>query len=308
MLRSLPVVLLVCLWPLAMRADNPGWALGGRVVVDKAGVGRRAIILKVEPSRCFVAYEGEDGRFDEWVEDGLIRAIKPPKEYQADESAPTVVPRSPQNGGQPQPENPDLVEDHVEFSATTVLPRPGVNAAVAAVWLEPHPRTNVGEPLRFNEAKLVIPQFALPAGGGVTSQKSPMHAVILPASAVLAGGFAAMEGNQVVVYRSNEQHFFSVVDKLDLSVFGAHRLVGLSGGDLNGDGLVDLVVVGGPVLQVFFATSHGSYEASGQPYRSRLPLRAAAVGRFFPDPTRAGWRWLKVKMISGCFRRLRAGW
>ncbi|MGH6630325.1 MAG: hypothetical protein ACREB3_11400, partial [Burkholderiales bacterium] len=49
---------------------------GARVLVDKAGTGHRAIVLKVEAARCFVAYEGEDERFDEWVDTGRVREVR----------------------------------------------------------------------------------------------------------------------------------------------------------------------------------------------------------------------------------------
>ena len=75
--RLVLTILLGGLLVAAGWAQETTWAPGARVLVDKAGLGRHAIVLKVESGRCFVAYEGTDERFDEWVEVSLLRAIKP---------------------------------------------------------------------------------------------------------------------------------------------------------------------------------------------------------------------------------------
>jgi hypothetical protein len=245
--------------------------------VEKAGTGHRAIILKTEAGRCFVAYEGEEESFDEWVDAALVRSVKPqvtaPAATTSAAPSPAPVPDQPK---------PAVGEKEVEaLSGSLALPRPAEGAETVTAWLEPMPRTSASEPLRFNEAKLAQPVFAQPAHGGIASDRLTTKVVVLPKTAGAAAGFAALEGGEVVIYRPDAAGRWARVDRLDTAVFGAQAPTHLYAGDLNNDGTMDLVVIGGPVLQVYFGTADGRHVPAAQPYRSRLPLRGAALGRFF---------------------------
>jgi hypothetical protein len=265
-----------------MHAQENEWAPGGRVLVDKAGVGKRAIVLKAEPGRCLVAYEGTDQQFDEWVEVSWLRPVKPRMVEPAESAEPGNKPTPPAtvSAGAP-PEPPEPVAEVMAITGTQALPRPAADAVIVPVWLEARPRSQPGEALQFNVAQLARPMFALPAGAGIPSRRPPTRVVALRGPKGRTLGFAAVEGETVVVYRPEAAGQLVPVSRLDLKDFGAHALTGLAAGDLNNDGSPDLVVIGGPVLQVFFTTADGRQVASAQAYRGKRPLRAPVTGQFF---------------------------
>jgi hypothetical protein len=271
----------------AHAAEAPAWPAGTRVIVDKAGSGHRAIVLKTEGDRCLVAYEGVDENFDEWVEAAAIRQVKPraltlpPPVIAPKSTNPTLVEPA-------RPAGPEPALELVVVPDSLALPRPKAGAALAPAWLEPVPRTSATEPLRFNEAQLAQPVFSLPPAGGVASERAPLEVAFLPRQAGAPGGFAAIEGREVVVYRPDPSGHLARAGVLDTAVFGSHALTRIRAGDLNNDGETDLVVLGGPVLQVYFGTADGRFVPSPAPYRGKLPLRHAALGRFFPGANPRG--------------------
>lgn len=262
-----------------LRAEENEWTPGGRVLVDKAGSGRRAVILKVEAGRCFVAYEGVDEQFDEWVEVSLLRAVRPRAVGPAEPAMPTKKTDPAGATGATEPVEP--AGEAMVITGVQALPRPAADALVVPAWLEARPRSQPGEALQFNVAQLGRPIFTLPPGAGIPSRHPPTRVVTLRGEKGRSLGFAAVEGDAVVVYRRDAAGYLVPGDRLDLKDFGAHALTGLQAIDLNGDGSADLVVSGGPVLQVFFGTADGRHVASEQPYRGKRPLRALATGHFF---------------------------
>ena len=68
-----PMFAIFLLGLLSAGAVESDWTAGTRVVVEKDGTGHRAIILQGGADRCFVAFEGEEESFDEWVEVVLPR-------------------------------------------------------------------------------------------------------------------------------------------------------------------------------------------------------------------------------------------
>ncbi len=272
---------------LSAGAVESDWTAGTRVVVEKDGTGHRAIILQGGADRCLVAFEGEEESFDEWVEVARIRTVKPRLAGPAAPGVgPTAVPAPSAEGTAPPASGP-MVE-YFTLSAAPALPRVAAGAALVTAWLEPQVRLNAGEPQRFNEAKLAQAVFAQPAVGGIPSARMPHHPVLLPGRAGAAMGFAAIEGGDVALYRRDAAGQWARSGQLDTTVFGAHRLTHLVSGDLNADGETDLVVLGGPVLQVYFGTADGRQVPAARPYRSRQPLNGAALGRFFSGANPAG--------------------
>ena len=263
------------LTPLVASAADWQPQLGMRVLVDKAGAGHRAIILKIEPSRCFVAYEGTEEKFDEWVELPRIRSAKKPEapEPTAPELTATAVavPLEIIPAATPVPDPlPRLLE----------LPRQSPTSETAEVWLEQLPRTKDDEPVLFNTAVLAVPRFKLGAVAGIATKQAPLHGVLLYGSNGKVKGIATIEDG-VAIYHLDAAGGFASHSQLDLSALGVFRPEYLQGGDLNGDDLTDLVVMGGSIGQVFFGTSDGRFEPAAAPYRAKLPLRHPAVGSFF---------------------------
>lgn len=258
-------------------AANP-WAPGARVIVDKAGSGHHAIVLRTEDTRCYVAYEGVDEQFDEWIELARIRGTRP---------TPTLLPAQPTQAAPAKKlENAPGTEEPAPepLPRTLELPRPAPTAELAPAWLEQFPRETPDEPVRFNTAQLALPRFRLGPTAGIASTKAPLRAVLLRRqNGGVPWGFAAIEDG-VVVYRRDEKSGFVRTGQLDLASLGNFPPEVLEAGDLNADGETDLIVAGGPVAQVFFGTADGRFLPTAQPYRSKEPIRFAASGRFFNGP------------------------
>lgn len=253
-----------------------GWQAGARVIVDKAGAGHRAVVLRAEPSRAFVAYEGADEAFDEWVENDRIRSARPL-------SAPPPA--------EPQKNEPQTA---AEIAATPLpeplprtleLPRPARDATVAPAWLEQLPRTDPKAPVLFNTATLPVPQFSFGQMAGLATAQPPLRAALLH-SGPRVRGFAAIEGS-VVLYARDEAAGFKTKAQLDLASLDGFPPEVLLAADLNHDGESDLVVAAGPIVQVFFGSADGLFIPSLRPYRSTDPIRGATTGRFFTGAL--GW-------------------
>ncbi|MBI3886525.1 MAG: VCBS repeat-containing protein [Opitutae bacterium] len=282
-LRFLGVVACVAwLVPVAAFAAAPlPFQPGARVLVDKAGAGHRAIILKAEATRCYVAYEGADEQFDEWVELGRIRSPRqsaeaapapaPPAGATTSAAATAAVPVETIQAATPVPE---------PLPHTLDLPRQQPGADTVEVWLEQLPRTKDNESVRFNAAVLAAPKFKFGAVAGLATAKAPLQAVLLYGQNGKVRGFAALEDG-VTLYRADGAGGFTRSGQLGLAALETFAPEYLQAGDLNGDGETDLVVVGGPVAQVYFGTADGRYVPSAAPYRAKVPLRQPAVGRFF---------------------------
>lgn len=265
-----------CVGAGAAAPATVGWQAGARVIVDKAGAGHRAIVLRAEPSRAFVAYEGADEAFDEWVENDRVRSARPLAEPPPSEPAQDELPTAVESAATPVPEPLPL---------TLELPRPARDAVVAQTWLEQLPRTDPQAPMRFNTATLPVPQFTFGPTAGVATAQPPLRAVLLH-SAVRVRGFAAIEGG-IVLYARDEQQGFKTKGQLDLASLDGFPPEALLAADLNHDGESDLVVAAGPIVQVFFGSADGLFVPSLQPYRSTEPIRAATTGRFFTGAL--GW-------------------
>jgi hypothetical protein len=267
--------------PLSLRAAPPPFQPGMRVLVDTAGAGHRAIIVKVEPTRCFVAYEGVDEKFDEWVELGRIRSTK-----KRDEAAPTTAAAAPD--GKPVAPGAAVPVETIQAATpvpdplprTLDLPRQTPGADLVEAWLEQLPRTKDNESVRFNTAVLAAPKFKFGPVAGLATAKAPLQAVLLHGQNGKVRGFAALEDG-ITLYRADGAGGFARTGQLDLAALGKFSPEFLQAGDLNDDGETDLVVVGGPVVQVFFGTADGRFVASAAPYQAKLPLRNPAIGRFF---------------------------
>ena len=273
-------IVAVLLGPLSLLAAAVMLEPGARVLVDKAGAGHRAIILKVEGARCYVAYDGADEKFDEWVE---LSHVRSPRKRDEPEQVPSVgvkdkaaKPALPTVGETLRVATP--VPEPLPRSLT--LPRQAPNAETAEVWLEKLPRETGNEPVRFNTGVLAMPRFRLGVVAGIATTKAPLHAVLIASQKGKLRGFAAIE-NGITIYRSDGAGGFSRAGQLDLSGLENFSPEYLQAGDLNGDGETDLLVVGGPLAQVFFGTADGRFVPSSAPYRAKLPLRSPALGRFF---------------------------
>ncbi len=243
---------------------------GMRILVDKAGAGHRAIIVKVEPARCFVAYEGTDEKFDEWIELGRIRSTR------KSEDAATAGPNAagPVEIAQAATPLPD------PLPRTLDLPRQIPGADLVEAWLEQLPRTKDNEAVRFNTAVLAAPKFKFGPTAGIATAKAPLQAVLLFAAAGRCRGFAALEDG-VMLYRTDGAGGFARSGQLDLAALEKFPAEFIQSGDFNGDGETDLVVTGGPIAQVWFGSGDGSFVPSLAAYHAKLPLRSPAVGRFF---------------------------
>jgi hypothetical protein len=276
LLRSLFVPLLA-IGAVAAFAASPAWQAGARVIVEKAGAGHRAIVLRSEASRAFVAYEGADEAFDEWVQSDLIRSARPLTEP-----------------AKPEPEKPPAPETAAETAATPLpeplpraleLPRAARDAIVTDAWLEQLPRTDPNAPVRFSTASLPVPQFNFGATAGLPTSHPPLRAVLLH-SAQRVRGFAAIETG-VALYTRDDAKGFKPAGQLDLTSLDGFAPEVLLAADLNHDGETDLVVAGGPMVQVFFGAADGSFVPSLKAFRSTQPIRGVASGRFFTGAL--GW-------------------
>lgn len=269
----------VLLFVVAADLGAAEWPLGARVIVDKAGAGHRAIVLRSEPARSFVAYEGADGIHDEWVEAERIRSARPPAVPEEAATAPALEMPVAQmdNSALPVPEPlPHALE----------LPRVPRSAPLAEVWLEQFARKDASEPVRFNTGALTMPQFQFGDVAGIATTKAPLRTALLH-SQQRVRGFAAVEGG-VALYQRDERLGFVRTGQLDLTSLQGFEPESVDAADFNRDGETDLVVTGGPIVQVFFGAADGVFVPSAQAYRSSLPLRAAAPGRFFTGPLGAG--------------------
>lgn len=301
--RSLWCACALALAAAGTRAADATYVPGTRVLVDKAGAGHRAIVLRSEPTRSFVAYEGADARFDEWVELARLRPVTPlvRSEEAAVPPGETLVPAEPGTRSlEPLPSATPPPEPE-PLPRTLELPRPPRDAVLAPAWLEPLPRTAPDEPLRFNSATLALPTFRFGHAAGLATPLPPLGAAFLRQAGRIIG-FASLEAG-VALYAREGAEAFVRAGQLDLADFGTHAPEHLLAADLNDDGATDLVVAGGPVAQIFFATADGRYQAGTQAYRARAPLRGLADGRFFPGALSRG-----VAVIEGehHFRLLRA--
>ncbi len=267
------------------------WPLGARVIVDKAGAGHRAIVLRSEPARSFVAYEGAEEIHDEWVESGRIRSARPAAVAADVAATPDAVRAS----------EPEMPVAQMDNSALPVpeplphaleLPRVPRSAALAEVWLEQFARKDASEPVRFNVGALPVPQFRFGEVAGIATGQAPLRTALL-LSQKRVRGFAAIEDG-VVLYQRDERLGFVRVGQLDLATLQGFEAEFLAAADLNQDGETDLVVTGGPVVQVFFGAADGTFVPSAKSYRAPLPVRAAVAGRFFTGPLGAG-----VAVIEG---------
>lgn len=260
------------------------WQPGARVIVEKAGAGHRAIVLRSESTRSFVAYEGADEAFDEWVDADRIRSAR----------SLTEPPKT-------EPEKPAAPETPAEAAATPLpeplpraleLPRVARDAVVAEVWLEQLPRTDPSAPVRFNLATLPVPQFAFGKTAGLATAHPPLRAALLHSGGRVRGLAAIEDG--IVLYVRDEATGFRSVGKLDLASLDGFPPEVLLSADLNHDGETDLVVAGGPMVQVFFGSPDGVFVPTTKAYRASQPVRGAATGRFFTGAL--GWG---VAVIEG---------
>lgn len=263
----LPVTCLV-----ALAAD---WPLGSRVLVDKAGSGQRAIVLRTEPSRVFVAYEGVDEVHDEWVDAALVRSVRPAPPLAKEEHKDEPMVGAPGPDAVPLPV-PEPLPHQLE------LPRAPRGATVAEVWLEQLARKGPGDPPRFSTGSLPVPLFRFGEVAGVRTVKPPLRTALLESQGRVRG-FAAIEDG-VILYRRDERAGFTMTAKLDVSSLQGFPPEYLVAGDLNHDGETDLVVTAGPIVQVFFGRADGQFVPSGKAYRANMPVRDPAPGRFFVGP------------------------
>lgn len=265
---------------LGLSAPAANWQSGARVIVDKAGAGHRAVVLRAEPSRAFVAYEGADEAFDEWVENDRIRRARP----LAAISEPELKSESEKAEASPGPETAALPAPE-PLPRTLELPRAARDAVVADGWLEQLPRTDPGSPVRFNTATLPVPQFAFGPTTGVATTHPPLRAALL-LSRNRVRGFAAIESG-IVLYTRDAAQGFKAAGTLDLASLDGFAPETLLATDLNHDGESDLVVAAGPVVQVFFGAADGAFSPALKPYRSTEPIRGVATGRLFTGAL--GW-------------------
>lgn len=251
------------------------WPLGTRVIVEKAGSGQRAIVLRTEPGRAFVAYEGVDEVHDEWVDAALVRSVRPPPAPASDEPKDVPVAGAPVSEAVPLPVPEPLPH-------TLELPRPPRGATVAEVWLEQLARKDPTEPPRFSTGSLALPLFRFGEVAGVRTVKPPLRTALLQSQGRVRG-FAAIEDG-LVLYRRDERAGFAMTAKLDLDSLQGFPPEHLVAADFNHDGETDLVVAGGPMVQVFFGQPDGRFVPSSHAYRAAAPVRHPAPGRFFPGP------------------------
>ncbi len=272
------------------------WRPGLRVVVEKSGFNHRAIVVKVEPTRCFVAYEGADETYDEWVELSRVRPVRA-SESDATEATEVASAETPADATPTEDAVTPLPEP---LPRGLELPRPARGATVAEAWLERLPRSNPDEPVRFSTAALPLPQFNFKGVAGIPTSRPPLRTALLY-SAGRVRGFAAIEDG-VVLYARDEQQGFVAGDKLDLASLEGFAPEFVVATDFDNNGETDLIVSGGPMVQVFYGTSAGNFLPAAEAYRATAPVRGLATGRFFTGALASG-----VAIIEGfdTFRLLR---
>lgn len=276
MLRRASLVLTFALVSLASAAE---FQLGSRVIVEKAGAGHRAIVLRNEPSRCYVAYEGVDEVHDEWVESDRVRSARPPPPLTAAEKKdePEILTPGLDNASLPVPEPlPHALE----------LPRVPRGATLAEVWLEQLARKAPDEPVHFNVGSLAVPQFRFGQVAGIPTTKAPLRTALLSSQGRVRG-FAAIEDG-VVLYRRKHGEGFERAGQIDLASLQGFAPEYVVATDFNGDEETDLIVAGGPIVQVFFGHADGKFTPSLQAYRAPAPVRHPSPGRFFGGPLASG--------------------
>jgi hypothetical protein len=291
--RSLCVVLFpwVAGWSVLSAAE---WPVGSRVIVEKAGAGHRAIVLRSEPSRSYVAYEGVDDVHDEWVEAARIRGVRPPP------PAPTDT--APKENPAPAPTELQVVDNESlpvpePLPHALELPRASRGVDYAEIWLEQLVRKDPADPVRFSIGQLAVPQFRFGEVAGFATTKPPL------ATALWSGpqgvrGFAAIEEG-VVLYRRDDNGRFEIAGRLDLASLQGFAPEYLVAADFNRDGETDFVVTAGPLVQVFFGRTDGGFTPSPQAFRADEPVRFPSPGRFFTGPLGDG-----VAVVVG-FNRFR---
>lgn len=287
MRRSALLPALVLSLGLAPFVAAATWPTGARVIVEKAGAGHRAIILKSEPTRAYVAYEGADEAYDEWVDLDRVRSARP-----LPAPAPDQPPPAPGPEGTPAPGDPTLFPVPEPLPHALELPRAPGGAAVAEAWLEQLPRASDSEPVRFNTAMLALPRFAFGGFAGLPTARPPLQAALLHAHGRVAG-FAAVEDG-VMLYVRDPERGFEPAGRLPTPEFDTFSPEVLLAADFNGDGLTDLLVAGGPLVQVYFGAPDLRFVPAAAPYRGPQPVRGAAAGRFFTGPLAHG-----VAVIEG---------
>ena len=270
--------LFVSFLALVVSLSAAEWPVGARVIVEKAGSGHRAIVLRSEGARSFVAYEGADDVHDEWVESERIRSARPAPAPAPDAEQKTEPAAGPvDNAALPVPEPlPHALE----------LPRVPRGATLAEVWLEQLARKDANEPVRFALGALPVPQFQFGAVAGIATAKAPLRTALLESQGRVRG-FAAIEEG-VTVYRRDGQAGFVQAGQVDLQSMEGFAPELLLAADFDHDGETDLAVAGGPVVQVFFGTADGSFRPTAAPYRSQLPVRGLSAGKFFPGALSSG--------------------
>lgn len=278
-----PLVVVLALFVVVVLPATE-WPAGTRVIVEKAGAGHRAIVLRSEPSRSFVAYEGVDAVHDEWVESERIRGVRPSGPAGAEEKPAAPSPETAaESAALPVPEPlPHALE----------LPRVAPGSVLAEIWLEQLARKDPGAPVRFNVGALPVPQFRFGEVAGIGTNRAPLRTALL-ASRGSVRGFAAIEEG-VAVYQRDSRAGFVRVAQLDLASLQGFAPEQLVAADFNHDTETDLVVTAGPMVQVFFGTAGGTFTPSAAAFRAPLPVRGAVPGRFFTGPLSAG-----VAVIEG---------
>lgn len=289
------VLLLTVLLLLVPGSVAANWQTGSRVIVEKAGAGHRAIVLKAEPARSYVAYEGADETYDEWVANDRVRHARPPAEAAGTAATPEVLAE-----GTPTSGDPALLPVPEPLPHALELPRSPATAAVGEAWLEQLPRSDAAEPVRFNTAMLALPRYAFGASAGIPTARPPLQAALLHSQGRVAG-FAAIEDG-VVLYARDPVRGFVPAGRLATPEFDSFAPEVLVATDFNADGETDLIVAGGPVVQVYFGAGSLGFVPSAAAYRGQTPVRGAAAGRFFTGPLAHG-----VAVVEGfnTFRLLR---
>lgn len=263
-----------------MPAFGQGWNTGARVIVEKAGAGHRAIVLRSEPGRAFVAYEGADEVHDEWVENHRVRSSRPAREP----AAAGGVAQDPA-GAQAEVPQAEIVPPE-PLPHALELPRVARGAAVAEAWLEQLPRESADAPVRFSTGALAVPRFDAESVVGLPTRRAPLRAQWLYSQGRVRG-FAAIE-HTLVVYARDAKAGFVRSGEIDVSSLGNFAPELLHAADLNHDGETDLVVVAGPVVQVFFGSPSGTFVPSLKPYLAPEPVGAVTSGKFFTGPLHTG--------------------
>ncbi len=254
------------------------WPVGTRVIVEKAGSGHRAIVLRSESTRSYVAYEGADDVHDEWVEADRIRSARPaPAPAPVAEQKTELRTAEVDNAALP---TPDPLPHALE------LPRTNRQSLVAEVWLEQLARKNPDDAVRFAVGALPVPLFRFGEVAGIPTTKAPLRTALLESQGRVRG-FAAIEDG-VVIYRRDPQAGFARAGRIDLSSIEGSTPEMLVSADFDRDGEGDLAVAAGPVVQVFFGAVDGSFRPSAAPYRSPLGVRGLAAGRFFSGALSSG--------------------